>query len=812
MRQDPASMSDEALLAALGRPAAAPRAAPAAPRAAPVNPQAMSDDELMRALGRPAPAAPQRAPAGGGRQPARPAPAAPVPREPGEYGGTLTREDSVRAFMDQGYPADVALQKAIEQEQYDDAMTAAAAGPRADPASGAIEVEALPPAPGSGDVAGQILSRLPASVREAAMQDPVVGRALALNAGLQRGGARVGIGAYNLLGQGLDRLGLDGIGNAMQADAIARQNAMTEYNAPFREAYAGTNMTGQFLGEVAATAPAGGLVGRGISMAGQGVARIAPQTVRAGQILQRVGQSTAAGGFLPSAVRAPAAGAAPGIGERLGNLAIRGAGGAISGGAQAALINEDDAGAGAAIGALLPTVAARPAKYALNQLLNGFDALTGTLGRARASEIVRQSLGVDYDVAVAALRNAASDVTAQQALVEAGVEPSAFMGVGAAVRGANPDPFIALEARQAAARQAPIDRLAGGENLTAAQLSQRAEKEALRAATVPMGEAALARAGATGALDVDSIANQLMTRADAPGIRANPEQVQALANVAQQLRGMADLNGGVIDPADLYQIRQRYITNEVNRLLTTSGVTDPSALRARQAEITAEIAPLIDNAIEAAGGSGWRQYLADYASGMRGVERQQMMGVAAQQLRNNPNAFANLVEGNDPAAVARVFGGGNRIDLANQMNPTGVGPSGMDALTDAARQIRRDERVGVLAGEGRGVAQELLQQSSRSPVRRLVNLVARSRPGAAVAMDFGSMLIDAKVAPQVRRELAQAYQSGANMDELLSMVPTATRAQIARNMMNPAFWSHLTGAGANVMADPSSNAMSPAPQ
>jgi hypothetical protein len=100
-------------------------------------------------------------------------------------------------------------------------------------------------------------------------------------------------------------------------------------------------------------------------------------------------------------------------------------------------------------------------------------------------------------------------------------------------------------------------------------------------------------------------------------------------------------------------------------------------------------------------------------------------------------------------------------------------------------------------------------------VRRLLNLAARARPGAAAAMDFGSMLLDAKVAPQVRRELAQAYQSGANMDELLAVVPTASRAQIARNMMNPAFWAHLQGGAVNAMTgngEQPANTMSPAPQ
>jgi hypothetical protein len=749
------------------------------------------------------PAAPRRAPVGGGgRQPARPQ-AAPVPREPGEYSGTLTREDSVRAFMDQGYPADVALQKAIEQEQYDDAATAAAAGgQRADPASEAITVETLPP--------GQpMFATLLPGMAGRGYDDPLVSGA----SGLMRGVNRVLGGAYGLAGrvagaQGLvtGNMGLSGVGNAMLRQADTFQLGADVVNAPYRDANRFANQTGQVAGEVLATAPVGGVVGRGISAGGQGLARIAP---RAGQILERIGQSTAAGGFLPSAARAPAAGAAPVIGERLGNLAVRGAGGAISGGAQAALINEDDAAAGAAIGALLPTVAARPAKYALNQLLNGFDALTGTLGRARASEIVRRSLGVDYDTAVAALRNAAPDVTAQQALVDAGVEPSAFMGVGAAVRGANPDPFIALEAQQAAARQAPIDRLAGGANLTAAQLSQRAEKEALRGATVPMQRAELAAADASGALDVAPVSAALMAQADAPGVGTTNSRV--LAEIAAGLDALAARRGGVASADDLYAFRKDDLDDIISRSLSGQRGGDITSQAARRSELVRSAQQMLDDAIEAAGGTGWRGYLDAYSSGRRSIDRQAMMGVAARQLRNNPNAFANLVEGETPDVVSGVFGG-NRIDLANQMNPTGVGPSGMDALTDAARQIRRDERVGVLAGEGRGVAQELLQQSARGPVRRLLNLVARSRPGTAAALDFGSMLVDAKVAPQVRRELAQAYQSGANMDELLSVVPSATRAQMARNMMNPAFWSHLTGAAVNVMADPPANTMSPAPQ
>jgi hypothetical protein len=682
-------------------------------------------------------------------------------------------------------------------------------------------VEGMPMVPATGmQAVANVLSRAP-GVQELA-ENPLISTI----AGGVRGRERVRENARSLLGRGVRMLPFaEQVGQGL-VDEAARNNAILDaLNMPFREANTGFNQMGQFIGETAATAPIGGVGGQGIRVVGQGVTRFAP---RVGRGIEAFGRSVAAGGFTPSAVGRPTAGMAPTALQGVGNLAMRGAGGATSGALYTALIapegGEGDSGmfgmtdtqAGAAIGALLPTVAARPAKYVYNRLMDGIQMARNTFGPTRAANIVRQSLGdADPAAVLAALRNARPGETAQQAMVRAGIEPAAFMGVGAEVRGAAPDAYLALEAAQQAAMQGQINRLAGGPSLTAAQLTQRAEKQALRAATVPAGEAALARAGATGRLDADAIANQLMARADVPGVRANPEQVQALGNVAQQLRSMADLGGGVIEPADLYEIRQRFITSEVNRLLNTSGTASPSALRAQEAEIRANIAPLIDDAIEAAGGTGWRQYLDDYSSGMRSIERQQMMGVAGRQLRQNPNTFANLVEGDAPDVVANVF---NRNDtLANLMNPTGVGPSGMDALTSAAQQIRRNQRIDVLAGEGRGAAQELIRQGrDRGPLSGVVDLAARIfRPGTAAAMQVGSALLDAKINPQVRTALAQAYQSGASMAELLAMTPLADRQQVARNLQNPAFWAHLQAGAVNAMTgngEQPANTMSPPPQ
>jgi hypothetical protein len=101
---------------------------------------------------------------------------------------------------------------------------------------------------------------------------------------------------------------------------------------------------GKLGGEVAGTAGAGGALANGMRAA-------APILTRAGMgapTLQSLASSVASGGFNTGAQAATTAGG------RIADIAMRGAGGAISGGASAALIDPENAGAGAIVGAALP--------------------------------------------------------------------------------------------------------------------------------------------------------------------------------------------------------------------------------------------------------------------------------------------------------------------------------------------------------------------------------------------------------------------------------------------------------------------------
>jgi hypothetical protein len=151
---------------------------------------------------------------------------------------------------------------------------------------------------------------------------------VALGAGIGQGVGNVALGAQNLLGMGLEKVGLDSAGQWLQNDATQGKAKLAGEVAPYAEQYPMTTGGGKLAGEIVATLPVGGVLAKGASML--------PRLSSSAPIVQALRTGGAMGG----------------------NLATRAAGGAITGGTSAAMINPEDAGTGAAIGASLPFVGA----------------------------------------------------------------------------------------------------------------------------------------------------------------------------------------------------------------------------------------------------------------------------------------------------------------------------------------------------------------------------------------------------------------------------------------------------------------------
>jgi hypothetical protein len=479
MRQDPASMSDEALLAALGRSnPSAPRAAPAAP----VNPQAMSDAELMRALGRAAPAAPQRAPAaGGGRQPARPqaAPAAPaddydtpmIRRAQSTTEGVtytmipLAPEDTPESLTERGFrlnPETNNWELPRELEGIDVRAPALEALPMVRPGAAA-------PAQPQGSLLDQAVA--------GARRNPVLGTIMGLAVGGAAGVNDIFGNAMRYGGNAMSYIpGMGDLGRGISQNAnefLAATNQRVDAERA-NAGLGGSVETARLASQMVAPMGALNKAGQVITQGGRAISAAAPALRGAGESVARIGRALPAGGILPRAV--PAGAAAPSRLAQAGYLAENVAAGALSGGAQAALVSPEDGVTGAVIGALVP-IAARPAAAAVGVVTDLWRKASGTYGEANAARIVRQALGVDYEVALAALRNAPEGVTAQQALADAGVPADVFMAVGEAGRAADPRPYRILADQQDLVRQARLTPAQG-----AVQAAEMSGDEALRAA------------------------------------------------------------------------------------------------------------------------------------------------------------------------------------------------------------------------------------------------------------------------------------------------------------------------------------------
>ena len=152
-------------------------------------------------------------------------------------------------------------------------------------------------------------------------------------AGLGAGFGRTVLGGQELLGKGLQKLGAESAGQFLSRDAQMGRERLLKELQQYKEANPISAGGGQLVGEVGATLPVGGLLARGLSA-------IPAVGTRAAPLIEAIRTSGGGGG----------------------NLATRVAGGAITGGAGSALIDQESAGTGAAIGAAIPVVGATASK------------------------------------------------------------------------------------------------------------------------------------------------------------------------------------------------------------------------------------------------------------------------------------------------------------------------------------------------------------------------------------------------------------------------------------------------------------------
>lgn len=724
------------------------------------------------------------------------------------------------------------------------------------------------------------------AAKDAPKQKPV-GRLGAFGAGFAEALPRVIATGIELLDKAGRVIGVIDENTPRASLTPAQKAAYDRQFAAARQSRPNYFTAGQITGEIAATTPVIGAAGRGMAAAGGQLARVAP---RAGGVVQRVGQAVQTGGV--GAGRTAAQTARMGKLARAGQLAERAAGGAIAGGAGAAMTGQD-AEAGALFGAGLPVVAS-----VLRRIGGKVGDIT-KLPRLKAAQIIREALGENEDAARAAFAALAPDDQrlARQVLVDAGVEPDTFMGVAADVERLRPAEVRGVLEEQAQTRAARLAQAAGGgtatERRAAAELGRRGVSEA----TGPAREAALSRANVAGAvvpqveqlaaaararadeltasgfvprmrgletrsreqldavfqnpefftqsrpvvragevaesagqraddaiaeqlglrqaardmedvvadlaaegmqpLQVAPIVQQLRSMAAQPGTRADKLQRTTLVRLANELEGLADPNG-VIDARDLYQIRKTGVNDIVDRLLG-SRAQPASGTKERTASLLTAIRPMIDDAIEGAGGEGWRDYLTRTRQGFEAVNRQELAAKGAQLAQESPSEFIALMRGERPQMVEDIMGKGTKqYDIGGMAL---ADPQRYLALKQSADELATLNRMAELSRSGATAASELIGRERPFLARNLTRMGLAPFPPVRIGTEAAEMALSSLLRPRVQQELAEGVMTGRNAMALMNQYPTSLRLSEQVSTLSPGARNIIAQMLRSVIAD-----------
>jgi hypothetical protein len=295
-------------------------------------------------------------------------------------------------------------------------------------------------------------------------------------------------------------------------------------------------------------------------------------------------------------------------------------------------------------------------------------------------------------------------------------------------------------------------------------------------------------------LDAGAITSAIDAKLAQPGLRASSNVTNVLQAVKDDIANLTAKGGGVIDAHDLYTLRKEGINERIMQIM---GQTDPKISAKVTRQVLQEVRPLIDDAIEKAGGTGWRDYLKTYSQGMQAVDQKALAAEAAKLFKDSPQEYVRLVRGNNPDAVEAIFGPGS-YDIFKEMG------SKMPTLEKLASSIERTASMKEAAAAGTEKLGEII--SDKSFRARIPFTLSKGATAANMTLDILEKRLDKKIFAEMQKGMV----SGKSALEMLDTLPAAERSKALRALTDPASWGK-TGAVAaratviNSLAPPNEN-------
>jgi hypothetical protein len=293
-------------------------------------------------------------------------------------------------------------------------------------------------------------------------------------------------------------------------------------------------------------------------------------------------------------------------------------------------------------------------------------------------------------------------------------------------------------------------------------------------------------------LEGEPLVRSLKAVANNPEFAGNDVLLGALRNVSDDIAKWTS-SGGVIDARALDAIRKNSVNAAIQQL--RPGM-DATSQRNLAAGVLSRVKPVIDDAIEAAGGAGYRDYLKEHAKLSQQIAEKQLTGEALKLWKTDKNAFVRLVQNESPEAVEKILGPGKyniAVELAENT---------MSTLESEATKIIRNASIKSQVEGGQTALKELLLQNLSK--FRLPSYLS----AVAATTNKGLNILENKIGQKTMATLTEALKTPEGAANLLESLPAAERNRVLQLIGDPTKWSAParaavtggTAAGVNMLA------------
>ncbi len=280
-------------------------------------------------------------------------------------------------------------------------------------------------------------------------------------------------------------------------------------------------------------------------------------------------------------------------------------------------------------------------------------------------------------------------------------------------------------------------------------------------------------------LEGASLSRSIQAVGNNPEFAGNDIILGALKNVSDDIMKWTS-GGGVIDARALDAIRKNSVNAAIQQL--RPGM-DATAQRNLAAQVLTKIRPALTDAIESAGGAGYRDYLANYAKGMQAINQKKLTGEALKLWKTNQDEFVRLVQNESPETVEKFLGPGN-YNIATEL-----AENTMEVLRAQAAKKIVQSSVKAQVSEGQAALRELLKQNV-SKLRLPSHLQAW-----VTNVNRGLQILEDAIGQKTMDTLTQALKTPQGAADLISTLPGQERLRIMAMLDNP---QTLLGKGAKI--------------